>query len=253
MPFTFAHPLYAYPLKYIKPKYFSLTGLVLGSMAPDFEYFMMLEPYSWIGHSMAGLFFEALPLCTLLALIFHYIVKDALAIHLPSIYHLDERAYYMRGSWSMRGPFAWLIFLGSVAVGFLTHVLIDAFTHVGGYFVTRYPMLREAVVWNIPAYKILQHSFSLLGLIVIGYVILSNLHRSYPNNAQAKAPCATKKQKLQYWIIVVSIALVVTCLKLLMTSSNNWLGILVVAPISGIAVGIIVASVRWKMNKSTGR
>ncbi|WP_018754991.1 DUF4184 family protein [Paenibacillus terrigena] len=245
MPFTFAHPYYAYPLKYIKPKYFSLTGLVLGSMAPDFEYFLMLEPYSWIGHSMVGLFFEALPLCTLLALIFHYIVKDALVIHLPAIWQLDQRAYHIRGAWSLRGSLAWLIFLGSVVVGFITHVLIDAFTHVGGYFVVRYAMLRESVVWNISVYKILQHSLSLLGLIVIGYVILSNLYRSNPNNSRV-TPYVTKKKKLQYWIIVIAIALAVTCIKLLFTSSQNRLGILVVAPISGFCVGLIVASIRSK-------
>ncbi|WP_265333522.1 DUF4184 family protein [Paenibacillus guangzhouensis] len=244
--------MYAYPLKSIKPKYFSLTGLILGSMAPDFEYFIMLEPYSWIGHSMAGLFFEALPLCTLLALIFHYIVKDVLAIHLPAIWQLDQRAYQIRGAWNLRGPRAWLIFLGSVALGFATHVLIDAFTHVSGYFVVRYAILREAVVWNIPVYKILQHSLSLLGLIVIGYVILTNLFRSNPNNSPV-APCATKKQKLQYWSIVIAIALAVTCIKLLLTSSQNQLGILVVAPVSGAVVGIIVASIRNKMIRSIGR
>ncbi|SEP14833.1 DUF4184 family protein [Paenibacillus sp. OV219] len=56
MPFTFAHPAYALPLKFINPRYLSATGLVLGSMAPDFEYFLTLEPHQTIGHSFSGLF-----------------------------------------------------------------------------------------------------------------------------------------------------------------------------------------------------
>ncbi|MFD0619554.1 DUF4184 family protein [Paenibacillus sp. GCM10027629] len=244
MPFTFAHPLYAYPLKSIKPKYLSITGLVLGSMSPDFEYFIMLEPYSFMGHSILGLFLEALPLCTLLAVIFHYIVKEALAIHLPSLWHLDHRAFNLRGTWHLRGIQSWLIFLISVMIGFLTHVFIDAFTHVSGYFVVRYPVLREVVFFNIPLYKILQHSFSMLGLIVIGCVIVRSLYKSHPHAKEM--PCATKNQKLQYWFTVVVIAIAIACAKVLFTSSQNWLGIFVVAPISGFCVGLIVASIRSK-------
>jgi hypothetical protein len=50
LPFTFAHPSSSFPIKCIKPRYFSLVGLILGSMSPDFEYFIALEPYQIIGH-----------------------------------------------------------------------------------------------------------------------------------------------------------------------------------------------------------
>lgn len=59
MPFTISHAIYAIPIRHIMPKYFSVMGLILGSMSPDFEYFIYLEPYVTIGHSIQGLLFQA--------------------------------------------------------------------------------------------------------------------------------------------------------------------------------------------------
>ena len=40
MPFTFSHPAAVLPLRLLPRHWFSLTGLVIGSMVPDFEYFL---------------------------------------------------------------------------------------------------------------------------------------------------------------------------------------------------------------------
>ncbi|OAB48362.1 hypothetical protein PBAT_01615 [Paenibacillus antarcticus] len=90
MPFTFAHPLYAAPLKLLKPKYMSLTGIILGSMAPDFEYFIALEPYQSIGHTTKGFFIQAIPLSILLAFVFHLLIKVPLTRNLPSLFDMDN-------------------------------------------------------------------------------------------------------------------------------------------------------------------
>ena len=42
MPFTFAHPAIVLPF-YKKPKFFSMTTLIIGSMSPDFEYFLRMK------------------------------------------------------------------------------------------------------------------------------------------------------------------------------------------------------------------
>ena len=54
MPFTFAHPAAIIPINSRFKSKFCLTGLVLGSMAPDFEYFIRLKPYSAYGHNLIG-------------------------------------------------------------------------------------------------------------------------------------------------------------------------------------------------------
>ncbi|WP_240482010.1 DUF4184 family protein [Flavobacterium psychrophilum] len=41
MPFTFSHPAIILPLRYLPRQWFSLTGLIIGSLTPDFEYFWL--------------------------------------------------------------------------------------------------------------------------------------------------------------------------------------------------------------------
>ncbi len=240
MPFTFAHPIYAFPLKYMSPKYYSLTGLVLGSMAPDFEYFYHLEPYQSIGHSIWGLFLQGIPISVLLAFIFHYIVKESLALHLPSLFNLNQRAFHILGQWKLNSFNAWIVFLSSVIVGFMSHVTIDAFTHTGGFFVVRYSLFREVMMFNLPIYKMLQYGLSLIGLFSILGVIIYYLYRSNPS---AKGmPIITRKRKLLFWIYIITISFVITSAKLIVTDSSNTIGILVVAPISGLCLGLILSS-----------
>lgn len=240
MPFTFAHPIFALPFKYVKPKYFSVTGLILGSMSPDFEYFLMLEPYQSIGHSIKGLIFQAIPLCVILALIFHCIVKEILVLHLPSNYSINQRVYNSLSRW--RPSFTgWIVFIISVIIGFLTHVFIDGFTHSNGYFVERYPSLREIVIYNFPLYKILQHSFSVFGLLMITWIIVSSLYRQH--ETVTTIPAVSMKQKIIFWTSVIIVAVALTSMKLLLSSSRNIIGILVVSPITGICLGILLASI----------
>ncbi|NBI27726.1 DUF4184 family protein [Chengkuizengella marina] len=245
MPFTFSHPLYALPLKWIKPKYFCVTGLVLGSMSPDFEYFIALEPYRTIGHSVTGLFVQAIPLSILFVFIFHKIMIKALSLHLPRLYNLDMRSYQVFHSWELNTFRKWIVFLTSVVIGFFSHIFIDAFTHTSGYFVLKFSFLSNTIN-AIPVYKLLQHTLSLSGLVFLTLLCFQVLHKQ--NNVNRKT-IISQNQKLKYWSIVLFIALIVTMLKLVFTSSNNIIGILVVSPISGMLLGIFAASLFYKINK----
>ncbi|MDP5275874.1 DUF4184 family protein [Chengkuizengella axinellae] len=242
MPFTFAHPLYAIPLKWIKPKYFCITGLVLGSMSPDFEYFLALEPHQTLGHSLLGLFFQAIPLSILFALLFHKIMIRSLSLHLPSLFDVDLRFYHLLHTWQLNTFRQWWVFLTSVIIGFFSHIFIDAFTHAGGYFVLKLPFL-TTTIFSIPIYKWLQHSLSLFGLIFLAFILIQVLRKK--NNIHRKI-VIRKHQKLKYWGIVILTAMIVTILKLLFTSSTNLIGILVVSPISGTMLGILIASLFYR-------
>ncbi|GIQ69670.1 membrane protein [Xylanibacillus composti] len=246
MPFTFAHPVYIAPLKYVSPKYVSLTGLILGSMAPDFEYFLMLEPYRSMGHSLAGLFLQAIPLSLVLAFLFHYVVKESMAKHLPSTFQLDQRAYSLLGKWQLRSLRDWLIFISSVMIGFLSHVTLDSFTHAHGYGVMQYSWLREIVILNYPFYKLLQHSLSILGLCLTFVWIGYRLFRSEPDLKFRLPMNVSGKRKLLYWTFVLLTSIAVTIVKLAGTTSSNLTGIIVVAPISGAVLGLILVSLATK-------
>src|SRR6218665_923701 len=83
MPFTFSHPAAVLPLHYLPKRWFSMTGLVIGSMAPDFVYFLRMNVYSPFSHTIKGLFCFDLPLSLMLAIIFHVFVRNGLIDHLP--------------------------------------------------------------------------------------------------------------------------------------------------------------------------
>ncbi|GFN31805.1 DUF4184 family protein [Paenibacillus xylaniclasticus] len=50
MPFTLFHPAFAVPFRRLLPGKLVLPGIVLGSMAPDLEYFVRMEAVGKIGH-----------------------------------------------------------------------------------------------------------------------------------------------------------------------------------------------------------
>lgn len=83
MPFTFSHPAIVLPLTYLPKKWYSLTGLVIGSIAPDFEYFIRIKVQSNYSHTWFGLFYFNLPLGIILAFIFHNIVRNTLIQNTP--------------------------------------------------------------------------------------------------------------------------------------------------------------------------
>ncbi len=58
MPFTLAHPAAAAPLRRFG---LVLSALVVGSMAPDFPYFLPGLPQDKFGHTLAGVFWFCVP------------------------------------------------------------------------------------------------------------------------------------------------------------------------------------------------
>ena len=134
MPFTLSHPAAILPLTYLPTRWFSLTGLVIGSLTPDFEYFLRMRLKSLYGHTVAGLFWFDLPLGLALAFIFHNQVRNSLFDNLPpflgsrfqAFRQFDWNGYFIKNIG---------IVVVSILVGAASHLLWDSFTHDRGYFV----------------------------------------------------------------------------------------------------------------------
>ncbi|HZG74251.1 MAG TPA: DUF4184 family protein [Paenibacillus sp.] len=160
---------------------------------------------------------------------------------------MDRRAYALVRPWSLTKPRAWIVFLASVLVGFLSHLFVDAFTHKSGFFVQRLPILQSAYVLDMPLYKIMQYGLSVAGLAVLACAVGLALRRS--TVGLVEQPVATNRQKRTYWATAASVAVLATALKLLFASSGNLVGILVVAPISGLCAGVLLASAVWRWKR----
>jgi hypothetical protein len=173
LPFTFAHP--AIVLPFWRVRWLSFTALVFGSMAPDFEYFFRLRPYSTVSHSLIGLIVLDLPVVFLLAILFHGIVKRPLVACLPAPFDRGLR-YAAAKPWGIGSLREGLVFSCSAVIGSITHIVWDAFTHQGAFMVTRLSLLQQRVTlpWlgqDIPVYKCLQHGSTLAGLSLIALTL----------------------------------------------------------------------------------
>jgi len=235
MPFTFSHPAIILPLNYLPKKWISLTGLIIGSLTPDFEYFLRMKIESNYSHTISGMFWFDLPLGILLAFIFHNLVKNELYKNLPKI--LSERLLNIKElNWNKHFVENWKVIIISILTGTVSHIFWDGFTHNGGYFVKNIPALSKTIeIYGNPIkiLKILQHLSTLIGAVIISIAIWK-----LPKIANFE-----NKVNPKYWMIVVLIALTIFTLKVVSEENSKLIGNLIVSMISSGMIGIIITPI----------
>ncbi|NNG17086.1 MAG: DUF4184 family protein [Gemmatimonadales bacterium] len=170
MPFTLAHPAAAVPLRRVLGKSGVLSALIIGSLTPDFAYFLPwnidLMQARGGTHSLLGIFWFCLPVGLLAYWVFHALVKHPALLLLPEGLHARLTPVANGGSRMTRNSF-WAVVL-SLGVGALTHPVWDGFTHYGAPGMQLLPVLGTTVAHvfgqTIRLYNVLQHSSTLLGL-----------------------------------------------------------------------------------------
>lgn len=205
MPLTFAHPAAILPFSR-QSKYIHFSALVLGSMAPDFEYFLRGRPIGEIGHSVTGFFTFNLPLVILVYQIYRAFVQQHLINHLPVC--LQDTTNQRTSKSKLLNA---MVFSYSALFGMLTHVFWDSFTHKNGFMVTQVSILAEIKPLfglQIPFYKYLQHGSTLVGItLIICYV-----YYRVANQPKKSLPSIQPKQKLIFWIQVIGLAFFYVCI-----------------------------------------
>lgn len=233
MPFTISHPAIVLPLRFA-PNYFSLTGLVVGSMAPDFEYFIRMRTQSVYSHTAGGIFYFDLPISVIVAFLFHNIARNTLIENLPDVF----RSRFIAGKsfdWNTYFKAKWAVVLSSIVIGAFSHLFWDGFTHATGFFVTCFPELFLTFTVGgikLPYYNILQHLSTVVGAIVILITIL-NMRRLE----------TTPKNIWRYWSLVGICVGIVVLLRLLGGITVMQFGHLFVSAISGVAIAMILIPV----------
>jgi hypothetical protein len=178
MPWTFVHPAAVLPFRRLGLKNLSFGGLVVGSIAPDFGYYVGRFELAAIAHTTLGL----LILCLPTGLFLFVMVR---VLHRPVANLLPEPHRSALLSISQVPRLKSLRILLTVAVsiiiGAMTHNVWDSFTHPAGYIVTKWPLLRESV-WvlgnrNVRVHELLQHLSTLVGLLVVVVAYVKWLRR----------------------------------------------------------------------------
>lgn len=242
MPFTFSHPAIVLPLTFLPRHWFSLTGLVIGSLTPDFEYFLRMRIKSNYSHTIDGLFWFDLPLGLLLAFIFHNIVRNSFYDNLPSFFKSRFLTFKQFG-WNGHFKSNWFIVTISILIGAASHIFWDSFTHKHGYFVHTIPALQNSVDFfggQTPIIKILQHSSTLLGALLLAFVIY-------------KLPIyKTEKEdiNLKYWTILVGLIMTIIVLRFFSGLKLEQYGnVLVTAISAGLISLVFTPIILIKLNK----
>jgi hypothetical protein len=230
MPFTFSHPAIVLPLTCLPKRWFSLTGLVIGSMTPDFEYFIRMKVESEYSHTLTGLLWFDLPLGLLLCFIFQNIVRNSLFDNLPSF--LKSRFLtFKRFNWNRHFKENWLVVIISILIGAASHLFWDSFTHSNGYFVQTISALTNTVDLlgrQVPILKILQHSSTLFGGLLIAYVIYKLPTDTHVN----------ERINPKYWITFFSLALTIILIRLFIGLELKQYGSVIVTAISAALISL---------------
>lgn len=234
MPFTPAHAAIVLPFLRINPRYVSATGLIIGSVTPDFEYFFKMETDGQHGHTLLGLLYFDVPVALFLALVFHVIVKAKFIDNLPvplqtrlrPLRTLDFIKY-------LRSNFA--AFMISALAGAATHIFWDAFTHVNGFFVVRLPFYDGAYIpydhVNYPLWYALQQIFSWLGMISIAWYLWLT----------KPVPGAVSKPFIGYWIFILVLSVFIVLIRFNFHPLDAKLGNLVVSIIAALCLSVLTA------------
>jgi hypothetical protein len=169
LPFTLAHPVLILPFFRSREKWISFTGLLVGSMVPDFEYFILAGDSHRYGHSLAGVFWLDLPLGIILAFLYHNLVRDPLITHLPRFFQKKMMPFQFF-DWNSYFKGHWIFVALCIVLGAGTHLLWDSFTHAEGFFVQRIAFLQELVAYNgrmLTMHNIVHLIFSAVGTLIV--------------------------------------------------------------------------------------
>jgi hypothetical protein len=228
MPFTISHAAAAIPFRRTR---LVISALIIGCMAPDFEYFLHGRMIGRLSHNYRGAFEFCLPATLLLLLLFHWLLKRPVAALLPT--SVQRRIVFEPFSFWPLARF--LVICLSILIGVATHLFWDSFTHNGRWAVERLPWLQQTthiLGRDMANYKVAQNISTLLGLVLL----LVWFRYWYRNQPEHDLPVYSLSSGSKFVIITGMIA-VASALGL-----ARALAILGQRPISAVFVGNVVVA-----------
>jgi hypothetical protein len=166
VPFTVSHAAAALPFRRSQ---LIPSALVMGTVAPDLEYFVRFAPGGGWGHTIPGALGLSLPLALASLWLFHNYVKLPATLLLPE--RLQRRLEPWLHPFAFGGPRRFALIVGSIVVGIATHLAWDSFTHDDSWLFWHWEFLRRSQKYPLIGWEqncgILQYSSSLVGFILL--------------------------------------------------------------------------------------
>lgn len=171
MPFTFSHPAAILPLKRFFTQPLGFTALLLGSISPDFGYYIRDFKMATQAHTIIGGMTICLPITVLLLAIYSLLARPIFFI-LPAPHRQYCWVSHNSGFLPKIKDIPFLT--AAILLGSWSHILWDGFTHKNGLFVQDIPFLQQDLLAigtdKIYLYWVLQQLSTLIGGVILLWV-----------------------------------------------------------------------------------
>jgi len=247
VPFTAAHAAAALPFRKLQ---LPLSALLIGTLAPDFEYFLRMAPSGGFGHTVGGVLLFALPIALLALWIFHTAVKQALFEISPNA--LQRRLTRYMGDFSFGGAQRTVTILIAILLGIATHLAWDSLTHPNtwpyDHWVFLRTMVQFPVVGGVGWYKILQHGSTVIGLSLVGCWVVS-WYRYAEAPCAAPSPRFSRKHRWTIFAATLAIAGLAAGLRIIVSDRAGFkviVGEWITAMIAFVWWQLVILGLYWK-------
>jgi len=166
MPFTISHAGFVLPFRRLVPPAV-LCGLMIGSIIPDFGYFIREFGVASFAHTVMGALCFSLPAGLAMYLLMRFSIK-----RIAKVLPIPHSSFLM--SWGIDRHIGLQTLLAAavaIFVGALSHNFVDSFTHQSGAAVSMFPVLRKEVVSfggdPLHVFRLLQYLGSATGMVII--------------------------------------------------------------------------------------
>jgi Domain of unknown function (DUF4184) len=259
VPFTLSHAAAALPFRRTR---LIPSAVVVGTFAPDLEYFVRLVPGGHFGHTLPGVFISDLPVSLVVLWIFHAYMKEPIEALLPE--SMQRRLEPGPHTFRFWGPGRLALILASILVGVGTHILWDSFTHKSFWPYRHWNFLRHTmhlpILGWVKYYQLFQYVSSVGGIVVlliwVGYW--------YRATAPVDQPPRRSLSSAKRLMVVVGLLLVATAggltrgfVKTGWPDSRRafelFLGYVVVTALSVLWLQVLGWGIVWSRRKNRGR
>lgn len=207
MPCTLSHPAGVLPFRRFCPDHLDFPALVIGSMTPDFGYYIHRFDVASFAHTVSGGFIVCLPSGILLLVMF-YLVRKPVCFILPMPHR--EALLPLCSRIPPIGFRNLAKILLSLLLGAWSHILWDSFTHQTGWCVQRISWLREPLftIGSTPfrGHYLLQQISTIAGAAILLVAYLAWIQR-YQSTQPVEAAAERWRYLLLAAVIVVALSL----------------------------------------------
>jgi hypothetical protein len=262
MPFTISHAAAILPFARWLQRWNLLSALVIGSMVPDFGYFLPWRLARVETHSAAALLSFSLPVGLATYWFFQRFIKTAVREVLPDGPYLRSRVFAPVADILSLGQ--WFVAAVGVLGGAVTHLVWDAFTHEGARGVRMIPAVDEWLLTvagrQLQGTRLLQDLSSLVGLVLVVLVILRSLWTP-KSQRQVAAGRRLPARERRLWLSAYALtALTVWAGDLLLIPPSEpyglgmWsLGHAAIAAVRGLGAAVVLVSLCVDLRLRAGR